>query len=213
MDTSTSIRILIVDDHGMIRRGLAAYLENAPGLELVGEAQDGRQALDLCERVRPDVVLMDLVMPKLGGAAATRIIRQRWPQTQVIALTSFADKALVEEALQAGALSYLLKNVSGDDLVAAIQSAHSGRATLSPEAVHSLVQPAADHTAPGKDLTLRERDVLQLLVKGLTNAEIAQRLHISHSTAKGHVSNILSKLGASSRGEAIAIAIKHDLVQ
>jgi NarL family two-component system response regulator LiaR len=203
---------MVVDDHGMVRRGLVAYLEEEPGLELVGEAADGEEAVQLCEQIRPDVILMDLVMPELSGADATRSIIKRWPQVQVIALTSFQDKELVQEALQAGAISYLLKNVSGVDLVEAIRAAYAGRSTLSPEAVEALVQPTTPESTPGYDLTPRERDVLALLVEGLTNKEIAGRLSISRSTVKVHVSNILSKLNVSSRGEAINIAIQNRLI-
>lgn len=212
MEETHSTRVLIVDDHGMVRRGLVAYLRNEPDLELVGEARNGQDAVDMCDQVQPDVVLMDLVMPELGGVAATRIIRKRWPETQVIALTSFREKDLVQEALQAGAISYLMKNVSGDDLAAAIRAARAGRATLSPEAVQALIQPADVTSLPGKELTRREREVLSLLVKGLTNAGIAERLGISRSTVKAHVSNILSKLSVSNRMEAIALAIQHGLV-
>jgi NarL family two-component system response regulator LiaR len=203
---------MLVDDHGMVRRGLAAYLKNDPDLELVGEARNGQEALQMCEQIQPDVILMDLIMPELGGVAATRIIRKRWPQIQVIALTSFQEKELVQDALQAGAIGYLLKNVSGDYLAEAIRSACAGRPTLAPEAVQALVQPTDPESRPGHDLTRRERQVLALLVKGLSNPEIAERLTISRSTARAHVSNILSKLGVSRRGEVIALAIQHKLV-
>jgi NarL family two-component system response regulator LiaR len=212
MNEMNPIRVMIVDDHDMVRRGLAAYLEDELGLELVGEAGDGREAVQVCDQVRPDVVLMDLVMPELSGAEATRIIRDRWPQVQVIALTSFQEEDLVQDALGAGAISYLLKNVSGQDLVEAIRAAHEGRSTLAPEAVQALIRPATQKPDPGYDLTPRERDVLALLVEGLTNAEIAGRLGVSRSTVKVHVSNILSKLGVSSRGEAIGVAIRHKLI-
>jgi NarL family two-component system response regulator LiaR len=212
VSVTNTIRVVIVDDHGMVRRGLAAYLNNEPDLELVGEARDGQEALQLCEQVQPDVILMDLIMPELGGVATTRIIRERWPHVHVIALTSFQEKELVQDALQAGAISYLLKNVSGDDLVQAIRAACAGRSTLAPEAVQALIQPADPEPALGHDLTRREREVLALLVKGLNNPEIAARLTISRSTARAHVSNILSKLGVSNRGAAIALAIKKKLV-
>ena len=212
MSRSNPIRVMVVDDHGMVRRGLVAYLEEEPGLELVGEAADGEEAVQLCEQLLPDVILMDLVMPELGGVDATRSIRKRWPQVQVIALTSFQDKELVQEALQAGAISYLLKNVSGSNLVEAIRAAYAGRATLAPEAIDVLIQPAASEPTPDYELTPRERDVLALLVEGLTNREIAGRLGISRSTVKVHVSNILSKLDVSSRGGAINIAIQNRLI-
>jgi NarL family two-component system response regulator LiaR len=203
---------MIVDDHGVVRRGLAAYLRNEDDIVLVGEARDGREALQLCERARPDVILMDLVMPELGGAAATRLIRKRWPQVQVIALTSFKDKETVQEALEAGATGYLVKNVSGDDLAGAIRAAHAGRSILAPEAIQALVRPDHPAAGPSYDLTRRERQVLALLVQGLTNPEIAERLTISRSTVKVHVSHILAKLNVSNRGEAIALAIQHQLV-
>jgi NarL family two-component system response regulator LiaR len=213
MDTEASaIRVMLVDDHGVVRRGLTAYLKNQEDLNLVGEAQDGQEALQVCEQVQPDVILMDLVMPELGGAAATRLIRKRWPRVQVIALTSFKETDLVRDALDAGAISYLLKNVSGSELAEAIRAAHAGRSILAPEAVEALVQPATPKSDLGRDLTRREREVLALLAKGLTNPEIAERLVISHSTVKVHVSHILAKLEASNRGEAIALAIQHGLV-
>ncbi len=212
MTTTDTIRILIVDDHGMVRKGLVAYLKNRPGLEVVGEARDGQEALAACEETAPDVILMDLVMPELGGAAATRAVKTRWPHVQVIALTSFQEKELVQDALQAGAIGYLLKNVSGDDLADAIRAAYAGRPTLAPEAIKSLIEIEPAEASPGHDLTLREREVLALLVKGCTNPEIAARLSISTATAKAHVSNILSKLGVSGRAEAIALAIEHKLV-
>lgn len=211
MNTTHSIRVMLVDDHAMVRRGLAAFLKSKIDLELVGEASNGQEALEVCNRVQPDVVLMDLVMPKMDGAAATQAIRERWPHVQVIALTSFQEKELVQGALKAGAISYLLKNVSADELTKAIRAAYAGRPTLAPEATQALIQ-AAKETKPGHDLTPREHQVLTLLVEGLTNPEIAERLTISRSTARAHVSNILSKLGVSNRAEAIALALRQELV-
>ena len=206
------IRVLIVDDHAMVRRGLAAFLKAKPDLLLVGEASNGGEAISLCERLQPDVVLMDLMMPGMGGAEATQVIVNRWPAARVIALTSFGDKELVREALAAGALSYLLKNVSAEDLAEAIRSASSGRSTLAAEAVQALVQPEPAAPASKVNLTPREREVLALMVKGLTNPEIAERLVVSRSTAKAHVSNVLSKLGVSNRAEAVALAVQNKLV-
>jgi NarL family two-component system response regulator LiaR len=196
----------------MVRKGLATFLKVKPDLQLVGEAANGEEALALCDRLQPDVVLMDLLMPEMGGAEATRTIRYRWPHVQVIVLTSFGEKEMVREALQAGAISYLLKNVSVDDLAAAIQAAHAGRATLAPEAVQALVQPASSEPAVGNDLTPREREVLALMVQGLSNPEIATRLVVSRATAKAHVSNVLSKLGVSNRAEAVVFAVQRKLV-
>jgi NarL family two-component system response regulator LiaR len=217
MSASDVIRVMIVDDHSMVRRGLATILKVRADLELVAEASNGHEALQLCQELQPDVVLMDLVMPEMSGAEATQLILDQCPSTQVIALTSFQEKELVREALQAGAISYLLKNVSAENLAAAIREAHSGRSTLAPEAIQALIQ--ADVPAPffGQEpvedfgLTPREREVLALMVEGLNNPEIAERLVVSRSTAKAHVSNILSKLGVSNRGEAIAMAIQYNL--
>ncbi len=211
MSAPKNIRVMIVDDHGMVRLGLVAYLRNNPDLEVVGEARDGQEAIQLCEQTLPDVILMDLVMPVLNGVAATRLINKKWPQVQIIALTSFQEKELVQEALQAGAISYLLKNVSGEELARAIRAAYAGQSTLAREAVEALIQPDLE-PAPDFDLTRRELEVLALLTKGLTNPEIARQLSISRSTAKAHVSNILSKLGVDNRAEAISLAIEHKLV-
>jgi NarL family two-component system response regulator LiaR len=212
MNEVRPIRVMIVDDHGMVRRGLAAYLLSARDIEVVAEARDGREAIRICEMERPDIILMDLIMPELGGVAATRTIHNNWPEIQVIALTSFQEKELVQEALQAGAISYLLKNISGEDLAEAIRSSYAGRSMLAKEAVEALVRAEQEEDSIGRDLTMREREVLRYLKKGLTNPEIAQELSISRSTVKAHVSNILSKLGVSNRAEAIALAIENHIV-
>ena len=207
------IGVMIVDDHAMVRKGLAAFLKTEPGIDLVGEARDGREAIEYCDQLKPNVILMDLIMPDLGGVAATRTIHQRWPNVQVIALTSFQEKELVQDALQAGAIGYLLKNVSGDELCEAIRQAYGGRPTLAPEAVQALIQPPSEAESMAADLTRREQEVLALLVKGMSNPEIAARLVISRSTVKVHISSILSKLGVASRAEAISMAIQNKLVR
>jgi NarL family two-component system response regulator LiaR len=214
MNHAHPIRVILVDDHAIVRSGLTAFLMVYEDLELVGEANDGMEALRLCERLRPDVILMDLVMPRMDGATATRAIRERYPDIQVLILTSFKEENLVQEALKAGAIGYLLKNVTSDELVHAIRSAHRGRPTFAPEAAQALIHAATHNGMPalGDDLTERERDVLNLMARGLDNSEIANILIVSRSTVKFHVSNILSKLHASSRTEAVAVALQHHLV-
>jgi two-component system, NarL family, response regulator LiaR len=206
------IRVMLVDDHTMVRRGLVTFLKVFDDLELAGEASSGLEAVQLCEKLHPDVVLMDMVMPHMDGAAATRIIRKQSSSIQVIALTSFKEEILVQSALQAGAIGYLLKDVSADELVQAIRAAHAGRSTLSPEAAQALVHAASQPPAPGLDLTEREREVLTLMIEGLNNTQIAARLTVSPSTVKSHVSNILAKLGVASRTEAVSLALRNNII-
>jgi NarL family two-component system response regulator LiaR len=211
--TSTSrIRVIVVDDHAMVRRGLATFLKVYDDLELAGEAASGQAAIQLCNTLHPDVVLMDMVMPDMDGAAATRMIRKQSPGIQVLALTSFKEGILVQSALQAGAIGYLLKDVSADELAQAIRAAHAGRSTLSPEAAQALVLATSQPPAPGLDLTEREREVLALLIEGLNNTQIAAKLNVSPSTVKSHVSNILSKLGVASRTEAVTLALRNRII-
>ncbi len=212
MTTPGRIRVLLADDHDMVRQGLAVFLQVCDDLELVGEATTGAEAVQMCAGIQPDVVLMDLKMPEMDGVEATRLLRARFPAIRVIALTSFQEEGLVQRALQAGALSYLLKNVSADQLAASIRAAYSGRPTLAPEATQELIRAAATPLAPGHDLTPRERDVLRCLARGLTNGEIAGQLGVSQSTIKFHVSSIISKLGVAGRTEAVAVALQHHLV-
>lgn len=212
MEDSQKIRIMLVDDHAMVRKGLTSILRVCPDFELVGEAENGREAIKVCETSQPDVILMDLLMPEMDGPTATRQIKESWPQIQVIALTSFQEKELIKAVLKAGAISYLLKNVSAQELAQAIRAAHAGRSTLAPEATRVLIRSANEELGPGHDLTPREREVLELMVEGLSNPEIADRLSVSRSTARAHVSQILSKLGVSNRAEAIALAFREKLV-
>jgi NarL family two-component system response regulator LiaR len=214
MSNTIPIKVLIVDDHAVVRNGLATFLMTSDDMELVGEAASGEQAVELCQQLEPDVVLMDLVMPNMDGATATRHILERCQDVQVIALTSFKEQKLVQGALQAGAIGYLLKDISADQLADAIRAAYMGKPTLAPEAARALIQATRMPAEKiGFDLTEREREVLSLMIQGMNNNEIANRLVVSSSTAKFHVSSILSKLRASSRTEAVAIALQNDLVR
>jgi two-component system, NarL family, response regulator LiaR len=212
LNSAQTIRVMLVDDHNVVRRGLATFLSAYEDLELVGEARNGREALNLCHQRKPDVILMDLMMPEMDGIAATRAILAEHPEIKIIAMTSFEEEQLVQGVLAAGAISYLIKNVTSDELVRAIRDAISGRSTLSPEAARVLVQATRATTQPISDLTEREREVLNLVVQGKSNQQIAAALVISLATVKAHISNILAKLQVSSRAEAIAFAIKNKLV-
>ncbi len=213
MGSDRPIRVMLVDDHAVVRSGLGAFLYVFDDLELVAEAKDGKDAISQCETVMPDVILMDLVMPVMDGAAATKAIRERWPQIQVVALTSFKEDELVQGALQAGAIGYLLKNISADELANAIRSAYVGKPTLAPEAAQALIHAAIKPEKPDYGLTNREDEVLLLMTDGLSNVDIAERLVVSRSTVKFHVSSILSKLNVSSRTEAVAMALQQKLVK
>ena len=203
---------MLVDDHSVVRSGLRAFLSLFDEFILVGEAANGREALMICPACKPDVVLMDLQMPEMNGAEATREIRRLCPHVQVVVLTSFREEAMVEEALKAGAIGYLLKDVTADELADAIRAAMAGKPTLSPEATQALINASIHPTPDGPDLTDREMDVLLLMVAGDSNPEIAKKLVISLSTVKFHVSSILSKLGAESRTEAVSMALTQKLV-
>jgi len=212
MRKNDSIRVMLVDDHAVVRSGLTAFLLAFDDLELVGEASSGEEAVRLCDQLRPDVVLMDLVMPGMDGAQATHAIREKNSSIQIIALTSYRENDLVEGVMAAGAIGYILKNISADELYRAIRDAHDGRPTLAPEAAQALIQATWKPRKIGYDLTMREQQVLALMVEGLNNPEIAERLIVSRSTVKFHVSSILSKLGVAGRTEAVAFAIKENLL-
>jgi NarL family two-component system response regulator LiaR len=211
MVAQTPIRIVIVDDHAMLRKGLAVFLMSYPDLQLVGEVANGKEALALCADKRPDVILMDLMMPIMDGITATRLIRQDYPEIQVIALTSFGEERLIKDALEAGVISYLFKKISADDLARAIRAAHNGISTYAPEVTDILVRSILEPHPIFENLTPREREVLSLMVKGMGNNQIANVLVISRHTAKTHVSNILAKLDVATRYEAIVMVLEHNL--
>ncbi len=209
MASQQKIRVVIVDDHDMLRQGLALYINMFDDLELVGEAANGVNAIQLCREVKPDVVLMDLVMPVMDGVTAVSHILRENPNIQIIALSGFdQDDALIRSALQAGATSYLLKNVAAKKLAEAIRTTQSGERILSPEVAQTLIESTLSVSLAQKhSLTKREEEVLDLLTKGLSNADIAEKLKVSKFTVKNHVSRILTKLKVSSRTEAVSLAL------
>ncbi len=207
------IRVITVDDHQILRGGLKFLLLAFEDIELVGEARSGPEAVRLCDEVQPQVVLMDMKMPDMDGAAATRAIKERHPEIQVLVLSSFSDPDSVQRAMQAGAVGYLLKDVSMDELADGIRAAHAGKPALAPEAAQALVEAGTRRPlGPHTDLTVRQLEILALLVDGLTNNEIARLLFLSPYTVRNHVSDILSKMGASTRTEAAALAVRLGLV-
>lgn len=211
MAKNNKIRVMLVDDHAVVRSGLGAFLSIIPDLQLVGEAENGDEAVVRCGLLKPDVILMDLMMPGTDGVEATRIIHDKYPSVHVLALTSFQEDGLVQGAMQAGATGYLMKNVSARELANAIRCAHAGKMTLSPEAAEALVHAHAQ-AKETEGLTEREQEVLKLMVDGLNNAQIAESLVVSLSTVKYHISNILMKLGVENRVAAVTMAIQKKLV-
>jgi NarL family two-component system response regulator LiaR len=206
------IRVLIVDDHAMLRSGLKNFLYGYEWLELAGEASSGAEAVEFCSTHEVDVVLMDMMMPGMNGWEATRRIIALGKPVKIIILTSFHEQDLVEDALKAGATSYLLKNVNAEELASAIQDAYTGKSTLAPEATEALIQATRQRRDIGFDLTKREKEVLELLVDGKSNNEIAILLSISLATVRFHLTNIYSKLGAKNRVEAVTLALDHHLI-
>lgn len=210
--SSTTIRIMIVDDHEMVRRGLATFLRTSPNFVLVAEASNGQEAIEKCAQFVPNVILMDLMMPEMDGFAATSAIRERFPLVSVIALSSASDTNTIAAAARAGAVGYLLKSVSTEELATAIYAAHEGKPAFSAKAIQALIEVASLTPEPHYQLTERELTVVRLLVRGMNNIEIAHELSVSRSTVKYHVSAIIAKLGVSNRAEAVAVALKHKLV-
>ena len=209
---SNGIRVITVDDHEIVRQGMAFLFSPYDDIEVVGVAHDGEEALRLCGEVKPDVLLMDMVMSGTDGVAATRAVRQQYPQVQVLALTSFYDEDLVRRAMQAGAIGYLLKGVPIVELAQAVRAAYAGRPTLAVEAMQALVEATQSGPKLGDDLSQRELEVLALVVEGLSNDEIAEQLVISPATVKSHVRHIYAKLLVANRAEAAALAVKNNLI-
>ena len=208
------IRVLIVDDHAVVREGLRAFLELQEGIEVVAEAADGQQALTQAELQKPDVVLMDLVMPRLDGVEAMRQLRQRLPEIRVVALTSFLDDERLMPAIQAGAAGYLLKDAEPAEVTRAVRAAHDGQAIIAPAAAARLVDAiATDGPSPREQLTAREREVLELIAHGRSNKRIALELGISEKTVKAHVGRVLAKLGVADRTQAALLAVREGLVR
>jgi two-component system, NarL family, response regulator LiaR len=206
-----AIRVLITDDHKVVRRGLRGFLELDPELEVVGEASNGKEAVDMTRRLEPDVVLMDLLMPVMDGIEATREIREEMPDTEVVALTSVLEYASVTRAIKAGAIGYLLKNTEADELCRAIRAGAAGKVQLAPEAASSLINEVRAPASP-EALTERETEVLKLIARGKANKEIAGELFIDETTVKSHVHSILSKLNVRSRTQAVLYAVRLGLV-
>jgi len=206
-----SVRVLLVDDHSVVRQGLRMFLRLDPELEIVGEAVNGEEAVKLSRRLQPDVVLMDLLMPVMDGLAATTIIRQEMPDVEIVALTSVLEDSSIAGAIRSGAIGYLLKDTEADELCRAIKAAAAGQVQLSPQVVGRLMREIRIPDSPER-LTERETDVLRSLAKGLSNKEIAAELSIAEKTVKAHVSSIFSKLGVLSRTQAALYAVRHGLV-
>jgi len=206
------IRVLIVDDHAVVRQGLRIFLGTEPDFEVVGEAAGGEEAVRLARALRPDIVLMDLLMPGMSGSEATRVIRSELRDVEVVALTSVLDDDSVVAAVRAGAIGYLLKSAEADDLRRALRAAAAGQVQLDPAAAARLVREVRSPPAP-ESLTDREGEVMQLLARGMANKEIARDLGISEDTVKTHVSRILAKLGAQSRTQAVLHAMRVGLVE
>jgi two-component system, NarL family, response regulator LiaR len=208
---SDLIRVLIADDHYVVRQGLAALLAPRNGMEVVGEAATGREAVELARTLQPDVILMDMMMPEMDGPQAIALIKQENPKARILVLTSFGESKQIAAAVHAGALGYLLKDSSPDDLLLAIRSVHRGTLVLPQDLALKLIQPRPPAAALDQ-LTERETDVLRLLAEGQSNQEIARSLHISMTTVRSHVSNILMKLGVSNRTQAALVARERQLL-
>lgn len=206
------IRIMLIDDHIKVHHGMSALIDAFDDLELIAQGSHGKEALDLCARHQPDIVLMDVVMPEMDGIEATKVITERFPEVKVLALSSFRDEESIRKMMQAGAVGYVLKNSSIDDLAHTIRAAHTDKAVFSLEVAQVLFNPMPGEPQENYGLTDREVEVLSLMVEGMNNSQIAEALVIGVSTVKYHVSNILAKMKVTSRVEAVALAVQKKLV-
>jgi len=207
------IKVIVADDHPLVRHGIKTVFEAYDDIEVVAEAENGKEAIEICEKYKPDIVIMDMVMPILDGAEATSQLIKKFPDIKVIALTSFNDKDLIKKSLKAGAVSFILKNITGAKLVKTIKDVYKGKYELSTYATKILLTELREKTDDNINLTKREKEILTLIVEGLSNKEIAKRMFLSNSTIQFHVSNVLSKLGVSKRTEAAYLALKQKLVE
>jgi NarL family two-component system response regulator LiaR len=213
MTETKMIKVMVVDDHPIVRDGLKSVLLVADDMELVGEAGSGRETMARCQESLPDVILMDVVMPGMDGLETTRAVLGQYPEVKIVVLTTFPEEDLVQEALESGAIGYLLKNTPADTVAEAIRSAYAGEPVLGPEATQALIRARTGPRKPGHDLSKREKEVLTLLVEGLSNDEIAERLTISPGTVRHHVSACITKLGAANRTHAAALAVEQGLTR
>jgi len=211
MNTQEKIKVLIVDDHDMVRKGLTLLLHSFEDFEVVADIDNGQMGVTLCRKYQPDVVLMDILMPGIDGITATKMIHEHWPSIQIIALTSTADKDVIYDVVKAGAISYLLKNGSIDEVADAVRAAYHRQPRLSTQAIEALISTTQHPTIIGNDLTKRQKEVLALMVEGLNNHQIAKTLVISNSTVKNHICSIYAKLNTANRTQTVAFALKHHL--
>jgi len=211
MNIVRKIKVLLVDDYDMVRLGLTALLKKFPDIEVVGGTGDIRMLFALCKAYHPDVILMGMQTPYMNGVTATRLIRGKFSEIQIVILSDTVDETLTYDVLKAGAISYLIKTGTINEVATAIRDAYVGKSTLAPEAVAALISVSQHHLKLGSDLTIREREILSFMVSGLKNGEIAHQLVISQSTVKNHVSNIFSKLDVGSRTKVVALAVQHKL--
>lgn len=213
MIEKNKIKVMIADDHPLVRHGIKTLFEACNDIILVAEAENGMQAIEMCGKHKPDILLMDMIMPVLDGAQATEQIINKWPDVKIIALTSFNDKDLIKKSIKAGAISYVLKNISGAKLIKTIKDVYKGKFVLSPNATKVLLSELREPQNENAKLTAREKEILVLIVEGLSNKQIAKKLFLSNSTVQFHVSNILCKLGVTKRTEAAYLALKQNLVE